>query len=289
MTAEVVVRPATSARGTHLQRASAPLRAGRGHGLEPGTKTPYSVELDGRRAGMAVGRAGLRRFSTVGGGDYRAGQTDADGVRVLPGQRVRTTMRETPSSAWMPCAPMRCSWPASRGPDRWPDLLLFLGDQVYADETSDDDARVHRAAPRPRAGSVVRAEGLRGVCPPLRAGVDRPSQPLAAVDASDRHDLRRTRHPRRLEHQLVVAPQMEATSWWHDRVVGGLASYWIYQHLGNLGPDEASRGRALAAGRVVRRGGSSTDRGARGPGGAGRPEPECYRWSYARDFDTQAR
>jgi hypothetical protein len=26
--------------------------------------------------------------------------------------------------------------------------------------------------------------------------------------------------------------------WWRERIAGGLASYWIYQHLGNLDPDE---------------------------------------------------
>ena len=26
--------------------------------------------------------------------------------------------------------------------------------------------------------------------------------------------------------------------WWHEHVTGGLVSYWVYQHLGNLSPDE---------------------------------------------------
>ena len=26
--------------------------------------------------------------------------------------------------------------------------------------------------------------------------------------------------------------------WWHDRIRAGLASYWVYQHLGNLSPAE---------------------------------------------------
>ena len=26
--------------------------------------------------------------------------------------------------------------------------------------------------------------------------------------------------------------------WWHDHVIGGLMSYWVYQHLGNLSPAE---------------------------------------------------
>ncbi len=32
--------------------------------------------------------------------------------------------------------------------------------------------------------------------------------------------------------------KMEATTWWHGPVCAGLASYWVYQHLGNLSPRE---------------------------------------------------
>src|SRR3712207_8851978 len=35
--------------------------------------------------------------------------------------------------------------------------------------------------------------------------------------------------------------RMEATSWWHGRIVAGLASYWVYQHLGNLSPGERAK------------------------------------------------
>jgi hypothetical protein len=31
---------------------------------------------------------------------------------------------------------------------------------------------------------------------------------------------------------------MNAESWWTERITSGLASYWIYQHLGNLAPEE---------------------------------------------------
>jgi hypothetical protein len=79
--------------------------------------------------------------------------------------------------------------------------------------------------------------------------------------------------------------QMEATSWWHGRIVAGLASYWVYQHLGNLspaeraedeiwrlllahsGPDEPDLTDALDA---------FADRVDR--------EPRTYRFSYRRDF-----
>ncbi len=31
---------------------------------------------------------------------------------------------------------------------------------------------------------------------------------------------------------------IRAEPWWEEHVVGGLVSYWIYQHLGNLSPDQ---------------------------------------------------
>ena len=32
--------------------------------------------------------------------------------------------------------------------------------------------------------------------------------------------------------------EVTAQDWWRQRITGGLASYWIYQHLGNLSPQE---------------------------------------------------
>jgi hypothetical protein len=79
---------------------------------------------------------------------------------------------------------------------------------------------------------------------------------------------------------------MEATSWWHGRIVAGLASYWVYQHLGNLSP------RARADDEVWRRiiGHDKTaelDLTAVLDGFAARSdaEPDGYGWSYCRDFD----
>ena len=31
---------------------------------------------------------------------------------------------------------------------------------------------------------------------------------------------------------------MRATDWWHERILAGLSTYWIYQHIGNLSPAE---------------------------------------------------
>jgi hypothetical protein len=35
--------------------------------------------------------------------------------------------------------------------------------------------------------------------------------------------------------------EMDRTPWWRERLAGGLMSYWIYQHIGNLSPAELER------------------------------------------------
>ena len=35
--------------------------------------------------------------------------------------------------------------------------------------------------------------------------------------------------------------QMRDEPWWEERIVGAFMSYWIYQHLGNLSPEELER------------------------------------------------
>ena len=47
--------------------------------------------------------------------------------------------------------------------------------------------------------------------------------------------------------------EMQATSWWQERVIGGLSSYWVYQHLGNLSPAALAKDDALPAGARPRR------------------------------------
>ena len=34
---------------------------------------------------------------------------------------------------------------------------------------------------------------------------------------------------------------MREHDWWEERVLSGLASYWVYQHLGNLSPAALDR------------------------------------------------
>jgi hypothetical protein len=68
--------------------------------------------------------------------------------------------------------------------------------------------------------------------------------------------------------------------WWNDQIVGGYASYWIYQHLGNLPPDELDRDDLYTEVRntddawpILHDFAYRTHR-----------EPDGTRWSYHRDF-----
>jgi hypothetical protein len=78
----------------------------------------------------------------------------------------------------------------------------------------------------------------------------------------------------------VWVEKMRATPWWEERITGGLMSYWIYQHLGNLSPRELDNDEtyrkvceAEDAGPLLRRFARDADREAAGK-----------RWSYYRDF-----
>ena len=59
--------------------------------------------------------------------------------------------------------------------------------------------------------------------------------------------------------------EMRATGWWDERIVGGFASYWLYQHLGNLAPEHLAEDalyRALRDGRRRRRRSCASSRSA---------------------------
>jgi hypothetical protein len=89
---------------------------------------------------------------------------------------------------------------------------------------------------------------------------------------------------------LTWRQEMEATDWWHERVVAGLGSYWVYQHLGNLGAqdraeDDLWRSIADHTGDDELDISSALDRLA----DRADQVPTSYRWSFSRDFEDQAR
>ena len=91
--------------------------------------------------------------------------------------------------------------------EEWPDALLLLGDQVYADELTPQNRR-RIAGRRDRHPEWPDDEivGFDEYVGPLPRLVERPGGALAALVRAHRDDLRRSRRARRLEHLGGLAP-----------------------------------------------------------------------------------
>lgn len=130
----------------------------------------------------------------------------------------------------------------TRSPEEWPTVLLLLGDQVYADELTPQTRR--RIAGR--RGDDARSRGwpddeIVGFDEYAGLYHDSWSDPevrwmLSTVPTAmifDDHDVRDDWNT-----SGTWRAQIAQKPWWRERVRAGLASYWVYQHLGNLSPAE---------------------------------------------------
>ena len=124
---------------------------------------------------------------------------------------------------------------------QWPDSLVLLGDQVYADEPTEATKqwlRDHRHGTHEPDGEVVHFSEY------ARLYHETWGDPeirwlLSVVPSSmifDDHDVRDDWNT-----SAIWKQEMAGKPWWRNRIRGALASYWVYQHLGNLGPDELAR------------------------------------------------
>jgi PhoD-like phosphatase len=120
----------------------------------------------------------------------------------------------------------------------WPELLLLLGDQVYVDEGSPETRariRATRDTSEPPGEEVTNFEEYTWL---YRESWSDPLirwlfSTVSTSMAWDDHDMSDDWNISRSWHE-----EMERKEWWHERAVGGIMSYWVYQHLGNLSPRE---------------------------------------------------
>jgi PhoD-like phosphatase len=173
---------------------------------------------------------------------------------------------------------------------RWPDLVLFLGDQVYADETTAEMKAFIAARRDLEQEPGEELKDYQEYAELYRLAWTDPANRwlLSTVPSAmifDDHDIRDDWNT-----SQAWKDEMEATSWWHERIVSGLASYWVYQHLGNLSPAELAADQAWQT--ITRHDGAEEyDATALLEDLADRADqqPQSYRWSHSRDFGTQAR
>ena len=167
------------------------------------------------------------------------------------------------------------------GERRWPDLLLMLGDQVYVDEGSPrvrEWIRSRRDVREPPGEEVADFEEYTRL---YRESWGEPVMRwlLSVVPTSmviDDHDM----HDDWLISREWIE-EMRRQPWWEEREIGGLMSYWVYQHLGNLSPRELEENPEYREAREAEDSAPVLRRFARHEGRV----PEGKRWSFCTDID----
>jgi hypothetical protein len=123
-------------------------------------------------------------------------------------------------------------------PDDWPHLLLLLGDQVYADEVAPATAGFVRARRDVDVPPGLQIADFQEYCRLYRDSWCEPAVRwlLSTVPSAmifDDHDVIDDWNT-----SLDWVKAQRAKGWWDERIVGAFASYWCYQHLGNLSPED---------------------------------------------------
>jgi hypothetical protein len=247
--------------------------------LDEGSVRPYEVHLDGQRVwppddGRPPSTIHTReheRHARLVFGSCRVGDPERPPYTLAPSEHELGFGVDA-------------LWALSRrlqsGQEEWPDCLLLLGDQVYADEASEETRAFIRAR---RDTSPPPGEQVADFQEYARLYQEAWSDPdirwlLATVPSTmifDDHDV----HDDWNISEAWVR-EMRATSWWDERITGAFMAYWLYQHIGNLAPPELAEEPLLAAlasdedgGPRLRRFAQAVDR-----------EPASSMFAFYRDF-----
>jgi hypothetical protein len=246
-------------------------------GLEPGREYPYEVALDGERrwphADDPFPPPAIRPIDPSGKlrlvfGSCRVA-VPHEPPYTLPKDQDRRG-REVDALRALALRMME------RPVEEWPDLLLAIGDQIYVDEDA-PQIRSRRDTSRPPGEQVLDFEEYAHLYreswgDPVLRWLFSTVGTVMVFDDHDVHDDWNT--------SIAWIEEMRATDWWQTRIESALASYFVYQHLGNLSPQELARNELLArvreeqdAGPHLLRWAGRADRGSDGS-----------RWSFSRDI-----
>lgn len=219
-------------------------------GLEPGSCTPYEVALDGERRwpldGSSLPPSTIRTMSASGPVRLVFGSCRAAAPHVPP---YTSRLDDHPDGRGVDALRALVLRMLDQPVDEWPDLLLMAGDQVYADDSSPGTAaRLERR--RERLELADQDGGDRSTLPPDGVVADfeeytwlyRESwtpelerwlfSTVPSAMIFDDHDM--------IDDWNISrswVDDIRREPWWPEHIVGGLVSYWVHQHLGNLPPD----------------------------------------------------
>lgn len=252
-------------------------------GLEPATATPYEVHLDGAQVWPPA-------ETQYGPSAIQTPRADGSFRLTFGSCRRSAPFDEQGFKDFGPDALVALAERMAGGHDEPPDALLLLGDQVYADDPSDAVLDKLREAHGGRQGSEVADEignfeeytwlyDDAWLTPAVRWLFS--TVPLCML--LDDHDLRDDWNT-----SLSWRRWVTSQPWWHDRVVGAYASYWVYQHLGNLSPEQLDKDPTYAAMRALE---DEDERTSYLDAFAWEADEDAAstRWSYYRDFGARSR
>jgi hypothetical protein len=212
-------------------------------GLAPGSEQEYRVALDG-----------TVRWPAADGGGFppsvlrtlRPAQAEGGPLRLAFGScRVTEVNPNSPrekaayDKAADPDALAACAARLRETPrDRWPDVLLMIGDQVYADNPGPATRRFIGQRRDPKSPPGEEVADFEEYCALYRESWTEPAvRWLFSVIPTgmifDDHDVRDDWNT-----SAAWRDEMAAEPWWRSRLEGASLCYWIYQHLGNLSPAE---------------------------------------------------
>ncbi len=249
--------------------------------LEPGTSHEYEVLLDGEKKWPEAGSSfppsvirtvdreassklvfGSCRISAPHEPPYTlSSEEDERGLGVDALYALATRLRGKPAEGL-------------------PDALVLLGDQIYAHKPPFDTLEFIRSR---RDTDKPPGEGAANFEEYARFYQDSWRDPairwlLSTVPSAMIFDDHELDDDWNISEAWVE--EMREQPWWDEQIIGGYASYWIYQHLGNLSPRELENDdlfqkvkAAGDAGPLLREFAYQTHRKAEG-----------VRWSFHRDF-----
>jgi hypothetical protein len=252
-------------------------------GLEPGTITPYEVALDGETVWPLPDDPFPPSVIRTHAPDKKT-RIAFGSCRVCAPHQPPYSLRKDDDPEGREVDALLALAHRMRGqdPSEWPEALILLGDQVYADEVSPEVREFIRSRRDPE---VPPGEQVADFEEYTRLYWESWGEPymrwlLSTVPSSmifDDHDV----HDDWNTSKTWVT-DIRARGWWDERIVGGLMSYWLYQHLGNLSPRELADMDLLDrvreaddAGPILRDYVFKADR-----------EVEGTRWSYCRDIGS---
>lgn len=252
-------------------------------GLPEGQVTPYTVELDG----VAVWPLADSPYppSVIR-------TTDLDGTyRIAFGSCRRSApfdtryLEELGADALVALADRM----VLEDPVQWPDVLMLLGDQIYADDPSEAILERLREVNDGRHSDILEEiQDFEEYTWLYQEAWTTPAVRwlLSTVPSGmllDDHDLRDDWNT-----SLSWREELTSQPWWRARATGAYGSYFVYQHLGNLSPEQ------LAENEVYARLTSEVDDDASTAyldDVAWRADVDCssIRWSFSRELGGAAR